>query len=74
MKTITDLVKELEQAKIELESAVERERIASRATTECRNKMNQIQKAIDAWYIEEKNKAPWDTDWSSDRNKVAVRG
>jgi len=68
-KTLAELGTELEKAKVELEAAVERERIASSHSTNCRNRLNRAQRAIDAWYMEQKNKAPWNTDWSSNRNR-----
>lgn len=63
VKTITELAADLEQAKAALLAAAGRESIASQDATDCRNRLNNIQKAIDAWYENQKKNAPYYTEW-----------
>jgi hypothetical protein len=64
-KKLADLVAELDEATEALKSAQQSEQIARQHTTSARNRVNNLQKQIDAEVSERRKAAPWDTDWHS---------
>ena len=66
---IAKLLKELEEAKQELEQAARQMSAARSIECSATNRLNAVQKAIDKWYAEQKASASWGTDWHSHRNR-----
>ena len=63
-----DLFKELDGAMKEHESASRQLDAARFTENEARNRLNKAQQAIDKALAATKAKAPWNTDWHSQRN------
>jgi hypothetical protein len=67
--TLSELLVQLDQANIDLKEAALRTSAARSDETAVRNRVNKLQKEIDAQIVTLKEKAEWDTDWHSLRQK-----
>jgi hypothetical protein len=69
---ITELLDLLNEKNEVLKDAIRQEQIARTACTEARNRVNELQKQIDAEMVKIKDSAEWDTDWQSSRHRGSV--
>lgn len=65
-----ELLKELDAANNELTSASARASVANGDESRARNRVNEIQKKIDAELAEMRKTAPRDTEWKRERERV----
>ena len=66
---LTELLAALAAENEVLKDAVSAESAARSACTEARNRVNKLQKDIDAEMAKVKDSAGWDTDWASARRR-----
>ncbi len=72
-KTLADLLTEHAAAVEALEAAQQQTSIARTAETDACNRLNDTQKAIDALIEEQRQKAPYNSDWGRKRSRgVAI--
>lgn len=70
MKTIADLMTELDTAMARFASVEGEEREVAGRMCAARNQLNAAQKAFDEAVAELRKAAPWNTDWHSRRTAV----
>lgn len=64
-----ELFKAYREASRELDEAEASERAAASRATNARNKVNDLQKKIDAEMLRVKGEASWNTNWHSERTR-----
>ena len=70
---LAELLKSLTEMSAHLKDAIQAEQAARSECTERRNRVNNLQKEIDAEMEKVRNSAEWDTDWHSKRKRgIAV--
>lgn len=72
-RTMEELHAEVQARLTELNEAAERERVASSKTSQARNSFNEACKRFDAKVAEIRKSAPWNTDWSNERERRPMR-
>ena len=71
---LTELLVELKTATAALDDAEKEEQMARNQATDIRNRVNGIQKAIDAEVLKMREGAKWNTEWHQQRSmERAVR-